>query len=201
MTTGQANMRQETIELLDALARTGLLLKQDTKAFNVVALLTGETPRSSWWSHPRGRLIFAVLSELEDHPDVLFTKLLHGKVTLIHRTLWPAFLAVAMEGAEWQLEGLSASARDFLTSVNESKTPIRASGAAVKELETRLLVHSQEVHTDSGRHAIELTTWTTWAESNGTKLLRSITAAREQFDAAATAIGAGPTALPWRRKR
>src|SRR5258708_4120087 len=100
------HMRQETTELLEALSRTGLLLKQDKQAFNVVSLLTGETLRSSWWSHPRGRLIFAVLSELEDHPDVLFAKLLDGKVTLIHRTLWPAFLAVAGEGAAWQLDVL-----------------------------------------------------------------------------------------------
>ncbi len=190
-------MRQETTEVLDALSRTGLLLKQDKQAFNVVSLLTGETLRSSWWSHPRGRLIFAVLSELDDHPDVLFTKLLDGKVTLVHQMLWPAFLAVAMEGAEWQLEGLSQPARDLLTSVNESKTPIRASGAAVKELETRLLVHSEEVHTDSGRHAIELKTWTAWAKHAGTKPLRSTTDAREQLEAAAAAIGASPTALPW----
>jgi hypothetical protein len=194
-------MRQETTELLEALSRTGLLLKQDTQAFNVVSLLTGETLRSSWWSHPRGRLIFAVLSELADHPDVLFTKLLGGKVTLIHRTLWPPFLAVAMEGAAWQLDGLSTPARDLLTSVNESKIPIRASGAAVKELETSLLIHSEEVHTDSGRHEIELTTWTAWVKHTGTKPIRSITAAREQLEAAATAIGASPTALPWQKKR
>src|SRR5438128_2660867 len=195
------HMRQETTEVLDALSRTGLLLKQDKQAFNVVSLLTGETLRSSWWSHPRGRLIFAVLSELDDHLDVLFTKLLDGKVTLAHRTLWPAFLAVAMEGAAWQLEGLSQPASDLLTSVNESKTPIRASGAAVKELETRLLVHSKEVHTDSGRHVTELTTWTAWAKSTGAKPLRSTSAARERLEAAAAAIDASPTALPWQKKR
>jgi hypothetical protein len=191
-------MRQETAELLDALSRTGLLLKQDTQAFNVVSLLTGETLRSSWWSHPRGRLIFAVLSELGDHPDVLFTKLLDGKVTLVHRTLWPAFLAVAMEGAAWQLDGLSAAEHRLLDSVNESADPIRASGAAVKELETRLLVHSEEVHTDSGRHAIELKTWTAWAKHAGTNPLRSTIGAREQLEAAAMAIGASASALPWR---
>src|SRR5258708_27363580 len=195
------HMRQETTEVLDALCRTGLLLKQDKQAFNVVSLLTGETLRSSWWSHPRGRLIFAVLSELEDHPDVLFAKLLDGKVTLIHRTLWPAFLAVAGEGAALQVDGLSAAARRLLDSVNESAIPIRASGAAVKELETRLLVHSEEVHTESGRHAIELKSWSAWAKGAGTKPLRSTTAAREHLEAAATAIDASPTSLPWQNER
>jgi hypothetical protein len=194
-------MRQETIEVLAALSRTGLLLKQDTKAFNVVALLTGETLRSSWWSHPRGRLIFAVLSELEDHPDVLFAKLLHGKVTLVHRTLWPALLAVAGDGAAWQMDGLSAAARLLLDSVNESATPVRGSGAAVKELESHLLVHSEEVHTDTGSHAIELTTWSAWARHTGTKPMHSTSAARAQLETAATTIGADPNALPWRKKR
>ena len=106
-----------------------------------------------------------------------------------------------MEDAAWQLEGLSAEEHHLLDSVNESATPIRASGAAVKELEIRLLVHSEEVHTDSGRHAIELKTWTAWAKHAGTKPLRSTSAAREQLEAAAAAIGADRTALPWLSKR
>jgi len=47
---------------------TGLLLKQDKQAFNVVRCSPAKTLRSSWWSHPRGRLIFAVLSELDGPP-------------------------------------------------------------------------------------------------------------------------------------
>ncbi len=191
-------MRTETSKVLETLTGAGLLLKQDKQARNVVTLLTGETLKGSWWSHPKGRLIFAVLSELDDHPDVLLAKLLDGKVTLVHRTLWPAFLAVAREGATWQTDGLPAPARRLLTSVNESKTPIRASGAAVKELEVRLLVHSEEVHTESGSHATALTTWKAWAKRAGTKPLRSRSAAKEQLEAAAAAIGASATALPWR---
>jgi hypothetical protein len=72
----------------------GLLLKQDKEALNVVTILTGEKLSTSWWSHPKSKLIFSVLSDLDDHPDVLIAKLLHGKDTLIHRTLWPHFLAV-----------------------------------------------------------------------------------------------------------
>ena len=40
---------------------------------------------------PKGRVIFAVLSELADHPDVLFTKLLGGRTTLVHRRLGRPF--------------------------------------------------------------------------------------------------------------
>ena len=76
--------------VLAALAENKLLLKQDKVVPNVVSILTGESLRASWWSHPKGRLIFAVLSQLAGHPDVLFAKLLDGKDTLIYRPLWPA---------------------------------------------------------------------------------------------------------------
>jgi hypothetical protein len=80
--------------ILAALAENRLLLKQDKGAPNVVGILTGESLRTSWWSHPKAHLIFSVLSELAEHPDVLFAKLLYRKDTLVHRSLWPAVLAV-----------------------------------------------------------------------------------------------------------
>jgi hypothetical protein len=72
-------MAKPTRIILDVLSSSGLLLKQDKLLPNVITLVTGESLRTSWWSHPKGRLIFAVLGELADHPDVLFVKLLLGK--------------------------------------------------------------------------------------------------------------------------
>jgi hypothetical protein len=191
-------MAGPTAEILDALSRSGLLLKQDKSLPNVVTLLTGESLHTSWWSHPKGRLIFAVLSELADHPDVLFTKLLYRKVTLVHRQLWPALLAVASAGEPWQLlHGLSPSARSLLTRVNESKVPVRSSGLAVKELEIRLLVHAEEVHTESGRHETALEPWPAWGHRVGVKPLRSSILGRRRIEKAATAIGVPSSALPW----
>ena len=111
-------MVKETKIVLDALSKSGLLLKQDKVVPSVVTLVTGETLRSSWWSHPKGRLIFAVLAELAEHPDVLFVKLLSEKDTLVHRRLWPALLAVVTAGEAWQRRGLSAAGRKLLASVN-----------------------------------------------------------------------------------
>ena len=37
-------------------------------------------------------------------------------------------------------------------------------GAAARELERRLLVYAEEVHTESGAHAKQLESWTHWAE-------------------------------------
>ena len=188
---------EATSRVLEALSNSGLLLNQDKRLPNVVTLLTGEAVSKSWWSHPKGRLIFAALSELSEHPDVLFSKLLNGKVTLIHRKLWPAFLSVALADEPWQTRGLSARGQQLLASLHESKGPVRSSGPAVKELEVRLLAHARQVHTDSGRHELLLEPWTVWARRNRVKRLRSLSLAKQELEQAAQAIGAPRAALPW----
>jgi hypothetical protein len=40
-------------------------------------------------------------------------------------------------------------------------------GEAARELERRLLVHSQEIHTSGGAHAKRLETWDRWANRVG----------------------------------
>jgi hypothetical protein len=188
--------------VFEALSSTGLLLKQDKLLPNVVTLVTGETLRTSWWSHAKGRLIFAVLSELADHRDVLFVKLLCGKDTLVHRRLWPALLAAVTAGESWQSRNLSAAGRRLMATLNDSKTPVRASGPTVKEIELRLLAHSEQVHTETGRHEIVLEPWPAWQRRVRVKPLRSRTASsaelgKLQIEEAATAIGAPLSALPW----
>jgi hypothetical protein len=190
-------MDDPTQAVLRSLAGSGLLLKQDKRIPNVVTLLTGESLQTSWWSHPKAHLIFAALSELSVHPDVLFTKLLYGKVTLVHRNLWPAFLTVASADEPWQLHGLSISARRLLAAVKESETRVRCSGKTVRELELRLLVHAEEVHTESGRHELMVESWKVWSRRVGIHAMRSTTDARKQLEAAVEAMGASTSALPW----
>lgn len=62
---------------------------------NVAELVAGEPIRGSWWSHPSNHAIFEVLNALADSPDVVRTRLVNGKVTLIHRRLWPALVRLA----------------------------------------------------------------------------------------------------------
>jgi hypothetical protein len=184
-------------QVLAALTSQGLLLKQDKTIPSVVGILTGESLSTSWWSHPKGRIIFAVLSELADHPDVLFTKLLYGKDTLVHRSLWPALLSVARSREPWQLRGLSVTAMSLLERVDGGEDPVWASGPAVKELESRLLAVAREVHTESGRHEMILEPWDVWAARVRCKPLRSVAKARKVIEDAATALGATRKALPW----
>jgi hypothetical protein len=71
-----------------SLERLGLLLLQDKKLPSVATIFAGEPMAKSWWSHPRGNEMFRCLNEIED--EVLATRLINGKVTFVHRRLWPA---------------------------------------------------------------------------------------------------------------
>jgi hypothetical protein len=180
-----------------ALLAHGILFKQDKSLPSVVGILTGESLKGSWWSHPKGRLIFAVLSRLADHPDVLFTKLLYRKDTLVHRTLWPSLLAVGRSREPWQVAGLSAGAKRILKALDEGDADLRASGPAVKEVEMRLLAAAREEHTESGRHEMRLVSWQTWSSRAGCRPARSVIRARAELERAASSLGAPPEALPW----
>ena len=96
--------------VMDRLKQDGFLLESDQKLPSVCTLITGEPLKSSWWSHPKAQVIFQVNELLEDHPDVMITKLVSGKVTFIHRKLWPEILAIGAAREPWQVEGLSPSA-------------------------------------------------------------------------------------------
>ena len=183
--------------VLAALVENQLLLTQDKVVPNVVSILTGESLRTSWWSHPKGRLIFAVLSQLADHSDVLFAKLLYGKDTLIHRPLWPAVLAVGRAREPWQTQGLSAGAKRLLERLDRGESPVRASGAPVRELEVRLLATSREIHTEAGRHEMALESWQAWSARVRCRPAASVPLARKALEDAATKLGAPLKALPW----
>lgn len=194
-------MPAPTTEVLSALTRNGLLLKQDKHLPSVVTILAGEPLSKSWWSHPRSHLIFRVLSELADHPDVLFTKLLFGKDTLVHRSLWPAFLTVATAREPWQVDGLSKAASQLLRRTTEAKTPVMSSGAPIKELVSRLLAHAVEVHTPEGKHQLAADSWSSWAAQVGVEPLRSLVEAQQELEAASRRLGAPLSGLPWQSSR
>ena len=183
--------------VLAQLARYGLLLKQDKQLPSAITVLAGGALATSWWSHPQGRLFFRVLAALADHPDVLLTKLLQGKDTFVHRSLWPELLTIANAGEAWQSAGLPPAARRLLQRVREAPTPLRASGTAARQLQSRLLVQALDVHTESGRHALALQPWPAWATENGVAPARSVARARARIEAASRALGATPAALPW----
>jgi hypothetical protein len=91
---------------MGALVEYGMLLESARGPLpNVAELVAGEPIRGSWWSHPRSHAIFAQINELAASPDVVRTRLLNGKVTLIHRRVWPALVCLA---ERFRAEGLAA---------------------------------------------------------------------------------------------
>jgi hypothetical protein len=49
----------------------------------------------SWWSHPKGKEIFALTRFVRDSDEILVCRAVAGKVTFIHRRLWPALVRLA----------------------------------------------------------------------------------------------------------
>jgi hypothetical protein len=58
-------------------------------------LIAGESIKGSWWAHPKGHQIFAIFQQIDKSPDILVCRLVNGKVTFVHRRLWPALVRVA----------------------------------------------------------------------------------------------------------
>jgi hypothetical protein len=59
--------------------------------------VAGGPIRGSWWAHPKGNDIFLCSRAVRQSPDVLVCRLIGGKVTYIHRRLWPALVRLAEE--------------------------------------------------------------------------------------------------------
>jgi hypothetical protein len=154
--------------VLGELRRNGLLLESDSAFPNVVRLVVGEKIEGSWWGHRDGHLIFNVMKRLRSSPEILEAKLISGKGTLIYKTLWPELLEICSSRNRWQMANLSADAKNLLRLI-EKKSKIRtdeiewqgksAIGDCVRELEKRLLVHSEEIHTAKGSHSKIIRSW------------------------------------------
>lgn len=83
----------------DALAfvreRGVVLVSAKGSAPSLVEAIVGQPVKGSWWAHPEGKRIFATLNAVTDSEEVLVCRLVGGKVTLVHRRLWPALARLA----------------------------------------------------------------------------------------------------------
>jgi hypothetical protein len=57
--------------------------------------IAGAPIQGSWWGHARSHEIFALTRAVRDSPDVLVCRLVGGKITYVHRRLWPALVRAA----------------------------------------------------------------------------------------------------------
>jgi len=111
-----------------AFVRThGLVLESGTGPVPSLAVTVAGGPiRGSWWAHAQGREIFAVTRAIRDRPDVLVCRLVDGKITYVHRRLWPALVRLS------------------------------------KRFPHKHLAQIREVHTVSGKHAVEEIRFPAW---------------------------------------
>jgi len=167
MTGSIDNSFNQAFQLLE---RNGLLLVWGSEIPDVGGVV-GATRKGSWWSSPLSHQIFAINERLSDHPDVTVTKLVSGKVTFVHRNLWGRLVAIGKAREDWQMKNLSTDARRLLSQLDKEETLVTNSlgrsfgakpGDVVRELESKLLLRAEQIHTDSGKHAKILETWAAW---------------------------------------
>lgn len=57
--------------------------------------IAGGPVRGNWWAHPKADIIFRCSRAVRASPDVLTCRLIDGKITYVHRRLWPALVRLA----------------------------------------------------------------------------------------------------------
>jgi hypothetical protein len=84
------------MEPLDWVREQGIVLQSARGPIPSLAEYVADEPiRGSWWGHPAGHEIFTVITQVMQSSDIVATRLVNGKVTLVHRRLWPALVRIA----------------------------------------------------------------------------------------------------------
>jgi len=126
------------MQALSFVKRHGIVLASARGPVPALALeIAGGPIRGSWWSHPKSQEIFHALSALGDSPDVLTCRLVDGKVTFVHRRLWPALVRLAgaldRKRLAWVREEHTSSGAHKVTEVPFPKwVPAQVQAAAAR---------------------------------------------------------------------
>jgi hypothetical protein len=62
---------------------------------NLADVVIGKRRSGSWWGHERGKHFFWLTRSLRTSPDVLVCRLVAGKITYVHKRLWPDLARLA----------------------------------------------------------------------------------------------------------
>jgi len=157
---------------------------------SVVGYVVGANPPKRWWSHPKGTEIYNLFANLSAHRSIAVTKLVEGKVTLVHRRLWPALVRLGQDPCR-----LSAQAKSLPTSARKLFALVQKKGAIRLDtvladwpggskqlkkdrtaLEQKALVMSHDEHTSSGTHYPVLESWKSFRERRHVPVPAGLTA-------------------------
>jgi hypothetical protein len=94
-------------EALEFVEKFGIVLESaQGRMPNLAAAIAGEGIRGSWWAHKKSREIYLVTRAVRESDEVLVCRLLDGKVTYVHRRLWPALVRVSRKIPKVQLTAI-----------------------------------------------------------------------------------------------
>ena len=121
--------------------------------------IAGEPIAGSWWGHSKKSVIFRATRTVRDSPDILVCRVIGGKITYIHRRLWPALLRLA-PGIECehlaaiQEEHTSSGAHRLTTTAFPRWVPAEVETAAAKltEAEARAQIGDWSVPAPDAGH-------------------------------------------------
>jgi hypothetical protein len=86
--------------------RNGIVLESARgSAPSLAEAIAGRPIRGNWWAHPRANIIFHCSRAVRASPDVITCRLIDGKITYVHRRLWPALVRLA---ERFPADGLAA---------------------------------------------------------------------------------------------
>ena len=74
---------------------------------SLARVVAGAPIRGSWWAHPKGKDIFRLSRVIRRSPDVLVCRLVDGKITYVHRRMWPALVSLAGRFSKQRLSALN----------------------------------------------------------------------------------------------
>jgi hypothetical protein len=131
--------------------------------------IAGRPLPGSWMAHPEVNTIYRIVRELAKREDVLEACLVEGKAVLMGADLGPAVQRVAADDDRRALAvaGLPPLARELLRRVEQegavrmdaTDIPTKEGRAARLLLERELLVVSESLHTERGRHTALVRPW------------------------------------------
>jgi hypothetical protein len=74
---------------------------------SLAQVVVGEPLKGSWWAHPKGNEILRLSRSIRGCPDILVCRLVDGKITYVHRRLWPALVSLAHRFSKQRLAAVT----------------------------------------------------------------------------------------------